>query len=494
MRELDYQRRRLLALTGAGLTAGIAGCTGGDNGDGDDGSDGDDGGDGSDGGNGADTTPDTDDGTPTPSTAGIHLLTDYANEPWQSRWEDEIVPAFEDQTGIDVEVEYVGFHGTGEDRLTTLLQSGEAPVTFTGNITQNGDLLGQGHLAPTTDTVQTLIEQNGDLIAPGVTVRGDYYIVPHGRYMSTIHYRADILDQLGLDPPETLEQLLHNARVIDEADDVDARGFAMPGQKTGQSGTIYLILLYQYGANFYRWADKDAGVAEVWFPKDEAVEVLEYMRELAQYSPDPSQINWGPTLSLWAGGRVAQAYSLNAWGAGVAASAGATAVAENTDLVPFPVKEGVEPFNGNRGFAGYDGHSVIGSAENPEGFKRLLEFMYSDPEESAKNYITEPMRMLPAYEDILEADTYQSASVFEEIPHLLDLNQKSLEYGPLQPSGEDAVYSPAAVYTNRFFMIAEMVNQVLVAGRDPGPAFDEAKQLTVQRFQEGQQLVEENFG
>lgn len=491
MRDLDQQRRRLLALTGAGLTAGLAGCTGGDGTDGD-GGDGADGGDGN--GNGDTTPTPQDQPTPTPSTAGIHLLTDYANDPWQKRWEEEIVPAFEDQTGIEVEVEYVGFHGTGEDRLTTLLQAGEAPVTFTGNITQNGDLLGQGHLAPATDTVRTLEKQNGELISPAVTVRGDNYIVPHGRYMSTIHYRTDILEQLGLDPPETLEQLLHNARVIDESDDVEARGFAMPGQKTGQSGTIYLILLYQYGANFYRWVDEEQEIAEVWFPKKEGVQALEYMRELAQYSPDPSQINWGPTLRFWAGGHVAQAYSLNGWGAGVAAAAGVTSIAENTDVVPFPVKEGTDPFNGNRGFAGYDGHSVIGSAKNPEGFKRLLKFMYSDPEESAKNYITEPMRMLPAYSDILQADNYQNASLFQEVPHLLDINQKSMDYGPLQPSGKDAVYSPAAIYANRFFNIAEMVNQVLVADRDPAPAFDEGKQLTVQRFQEGQQLVEENFG
>jgi len=103
------------------------------------------------------------------------------------------------------------------------------------------------------------------------------------------------------------------------------------------------------------WKDPDAREElEINWPEDTVVEVLEYVNELSQYSPDPTSVGWASSLSSWVQGSYGQCYHLNAWPVGVTAQTAEAeddeatkqalrSVAENTEIIAYPMLDGVDP-------------------------------------------------------------------------------------------------------------------------------------------------------
>ncbi len=505
-KEQMLSRRRWLALTGAGTFAGLAGCTGGGGdgggggGDGGDGGGGDGGdGGGSDGGDGGGGDGGDGGGTPDPAELPpVHVLTDYNNEAWQAQWEDEIVPGFTEETGIEVRMEYSGLSGQQENRLATLIQSGDPPGMNTSTFDQVADLWASDQLADVTEVMDQVQSEAGDLIASPLTQDGQLWQVSHGYYTSVFHYRQDVYDELGLEVPESIEGMIENARIIDESD-LDIRGYGLAGKKVGKAQDELQVFLSNMGTSGIgvRWVDGEiGGELEIHYPEDKVTQLLEYFQELAQYSPDPTGIGWAESLGNWAGGRFAQQYNLNMWPAGVAASAGAENIAQNTGVAPLPrwKSNGVDKSQNWQFEPTPDGHHVFANSENPVGTKRFLEYVYGDDiSRTASLYEAEPTRFLPNYADVLESDTYQSFDYWEDYPsHLegLEYCQNTIVadyYGNVPESNFNT--SPVALYVTRFFFPAEMINMV-VTGSSPQEAYEYGLGRLEQRFQEGQ----ERFG
>jgi len=487
-------RREWLAIVGAGSAAGLAGCTGGDGGDGggDGGDGGGDGGDGGDGGGGG--------GTPDPADLPpVHFLTDYNNEPWQAYWEDDLIPAFTDATGIDVDIEYSGMSGQQEGRLATLVQAGDPPAINTSTFDQVADLWAADQLETTTSVTDQVESVAGDMLATPFNQNGDIWEVPHGYYTSNFHYRTDIYDELGLDVPETFQEVMDNAQAIDEAD-MGIRGYGLAGQKTGKSQDEFQVYLANMGTSGIglRWADPDAqDEVEIHFPEEEVVTLLEYFQELAQYSPDPTGLGWATSIQNYLGGQFAQQYHLNTWPAGIAGSAGVTPIAENTEVAPLPrweaggiTKDDVWLYEPTP-----DGHHVFSQSENPAGAKEFLAWLYGDSiDRTASMYHTEPTRFLPDYADVLASDTYQGFSHWQDWPnHLeqLEYTQNTIVgdyYGNVPES--DLSGSAVAVYVTRQWFYGEMINLVVTGQNTPQEAYDWGYGRLETRVQEGR----ERFG
>ncbi|MFC6941497.1 ABC transporter substrate-binding protein [Salinirubellus sp. GCM10025818] len=500
--EQMFSRRRWLALTGAGSIAGLAGCVGGDGGGGGDGGDGGNGdgggGDGGDGGGGS-TSDGGGSGTPDPAELPpVHVLTDYNNEAWQTQWEDELVPGFTDETGIEVEMEYSGMSGSQENRLATLIQSGDPPGMNTSTFDQVADLWASDQLAEVTEVVDQVQSVSGELISSPLTQDDKLWQVSHGYYTSVFHYRQDVYDELGLEVPDSIEGMIENARVIDESD-LDIRGYGLAGQKTGKAQDEFHVFLNNMGTSAIglRWKDGEVGgELEVHYPEEEVTQLLEYFQELAQYSPDPTGIGWSASLGDWAGGRFAQQYNLNMWPAGVAASAEVDQIAKNTGVAPLPrwKEGGIDKSNNWQYNPTPDGHHVFANSENPVGTKKFLQYVYGDEiSRTAELYEAEPTRFLPNYEDVIGSDTYQNFDYWEDYPsHLegLEYCQNTIVedyYGNVPES--NFTTSPVALYVERFFFPAEMINMV-VTGSSPQEAYEYGLGKLEQRFQEGM----ERFG
>lgn len=458
-------RRKLLRLSGAGIATLAAGCT--------------------DGGGGGGDTPG---GTQTANKNQVHMLTDYNTEAWQQRWDEELIPGFTEETGIPVNAEYIGFQGTGEQRLQSLIQSGSTPEMFYGALTQQGQLINQDIALQVNDVIEAFEEIHGELIAKQTLGFGDtHYLVPHGVYAGgTFNYRQDIYDQLSLDgPPTSWDELLTYAEAIDKDGSIEARGYGVPGQKTGKAGSEFNIQLRTNDAYIFRWKNESEGVAEIWFPENEVVETLEYMNQLAQYSPDPTNMGWSNTISYWAGDRIGQVTMQNGWVAGVAAKSGADNIAKNTQVAKMPTSGGGDS-EVDRGWLLADGTTVL-DGDNPGGAKQLLEYAYGTTERAVGNHLIEPMRFIPFAESILESDQYQDSDIFQKYDgHLFDLKMKTYEEIFPTLGNRELARTPATNYVNRFFTLSEMVNQVLTGSETPQSAYQWARGKLEEQLEEGQ--------
>lgn len=463
-------RRRLLGATGAGTVAALAGCTGG-NGNGDGRSD-----------------------------AAVHVFTDYNNEPWQDRWEEVIQPEYEETTGLELDIEYAGFQGDSEQRLSTLIQSGDPPDLHVETFYATAEIWANGMLEPVTGIVDQIesvagpLQSNNFVDEQGLHSQGDQFLVPHGMYTNLLIYREDIYDALGLEVPETWDELVANAQAIDEADigdgdSPDVRGFATPGAQVGQSRELFWVFLYTNGV--YPFEEVD-GEIEVRLPEAETVEAMETIKELSQYSPDPSSLNWGESLTQWTQGRIGQMYHVNPWAAGVAADAGVDVIAENTGIAPMP-RNGIPPEESYQPGPTLNGWMVFSDGDNSEGGRELIEWMYGEEtERTVRNYTAEPMRMLPAYGDVVNHEAYESMDIFQEYPGLLDLNQQVLDDIVPEHFGRNDDDIPDDGVTNYAisgYYFSDMMNEILVADRDIQAAYEDIVEAAEERLEEGKDIV-----
>lgn len=483
--EWSVTRRRALALAGAGAAGGLAGCVGG----GGDDNGGDGGGDGGNGGGGGDGNGGGGSGEP------IHVLTDYNNEAWQKKWEKSLIPTFTEETGNEVKIEYSGFSGSQENRLANLVQAGDPPAFNTSTFEQVGDLWASDQLEDVGDVVAAAEETSGDLVSKPYHDGDSYWEMPHGAYAGTFIYREDVYEELGLEVPTSFQGVLENARVIDESD-LDIRGYGLAGSKVGKAQDEFQTYLANMGVQEIRFKDREKQEeVEVWFPEEEIVTLLEFFKELSQYSPDPTSIGWGTSLRNWVGGQFAQQYNLNMWPGGVAAGAGVDKIAKNTGVAPMPLWEegGISKEDSYLSNPTVDGHHVFSQADNTEGGKEFLKWLYADDQKRAANmYETEPTRFLPAYGDVIGTDAFQNYSMWEDYPGLLKkLERVSNEivpnyYDNIEGSSVLAGH-PIGVYYYRFFFQAEMVNQVVTDTSTPQEAYQFGLKQSKKRVEEGRQ-------
>ena len=463
------RRRRFLQGSSIGAAAIVAGCLGiGGNGN----------------GNGPGATPT---GDQIWGTTGqeVHILTDYNSEDWKRTWEDQVLPSYKERfPDTPTNIEYVGSQGPGDQRLATLLQSGQTPESYTAVINQIADLIVQDQLEPVDDVIKQLEEQTGEIRGlADARVGGSAYLIPHGIYNSTLIYRKDIYNELSLEPPETWAEYRENARVIDESD-MDIRGCAVPGTRgSGSSSVQWSAGIRNAGGGMFRWKSDAKEEAEVWMAEEHVVPLLEHLSELSQYSIDPSSAGYSNLFSYWASGRIAQTIIVNAWPA-EAAYAANKEIAFNTGVTLPPKREGADTLD--RGFTIIDGHTIFKDADNSEAAKELFLQMYGSPEKAADKAVLEPMRFVSPYQSVLETDTYKNNEVLKANDgYFLDIQNKLYNDILPQMSSEERPSTPATEYAARFTWDRDILNQVLVQGKTPQSAFEYGREKAKQRLQEG---------
>lgn len=463
----DMLRRRFLQATGAGATAMVAGCFG-DGGNGD--------GNGNGNGGGGDQDP----------SGQVHWLMDYNDEAWQERWEELVNEYEEEYPDVTIEMEYVGFQGNSEQRLQTLIQSGDHPELFQGTLPEMGLVISDDQAAHVNDVNDNIREFYDDDIAFAHTVQTGgtaEWIVPHGwQTISTFTYREDVYEQLSLDVPETWDELLNNAEAIDEDGDIDARGYGLPAQKTGKSSSEFDGFFRANGGYYYEEVD---GELEVWFPEEEAIETLEFMNQLADFSMDPSSLSWGPTIKSWVGGRFAQCTMASAWLADVAFDSGLTDLALSTKLAELPTPNADDDPT-DRGLVVIDGATMLKEG-NTEAAKHWLTWLYADDVERAAENNLMNLRIQPSTDALFESDAYQNGDELERGDgHMREQQEKVRELAE-NKSDPSRPTSLATSFVNRFPILEEMVNAHVVAGTPASEAVDEAKSRYEEKLAEGKE-------
>lgn len=468
MTQNTINRRRVLEGTGVGIAAAMAGCIGG-------------------GGN------DSDD--------AVHFITDYYNSPWEELW-GELESQFEDETDIKMNIEEGGMSGTQEGRLAQLIQAGNPPDANTSTFDQVADIWATDQLETVNDVVSSIEEVNGELMAGEAFLgEGDeIYQIPHGNYISNFQYRGDVYEELGLEEPETFQDVLDNAQAIDESD-MDIRGYGLGGMPTGKSQDEFLVLLANAGAPplGIRWKDPDAQEElEIYFPEEEVTAVLQYMKDLAQYSPDPTSIGWAESLGGWLQGHYAQCYHLNAWPVGLAAqqaeaqdSDALRGLAEATQVRAYPTWEKIDKDENWQSSPTPDGYHVFANGGNTEEAKEWFEWLYADSlEKTVSFYETDPGRFLPIYADIMDSDAFENQDLMQAHPHLLEklrYNRDEIWANHYGSVDEANISSPVSLYMARQWFYGEMVNNVVTDSMTVDEAYEWGHGRLEEEFQNAQE-------
>ncbi|WP_254762784.1 hypothetical protein [Natrinema marinum] len=282
------------------------------------------------------------------------------------------------------------------------------------------------------------------------------------------------------------------------------RGYGLAGSPTGKSQDELLVMLASAGIPGIglRWQDPNAREElEIHWPEDTVTEVLQYVERLSEYSTDPTDIGWANSLSDWVQGRYGQCHHINCWPVGVTAhvaesedSDALRSLAMNTEVIAYPMLDGVDPDQNWLSSPTPDGHHVFSGGGNIAGTKEWFEWLYADSmERTVSLYETDPGRFLPAYADVIESDEFRNQDLCQMHPHLLEKLEYVQEkiWGDHYGSVDEAdISSPEALYMRHQQFYGGMVNRVVTDSMSVGEAYD----WGYERLEDDFAAAQEQFG
>ncbi|WP_055479852.1 ABC transporter substrate-binding protein [Sphaerimonospora mesophila] len=179
------------------------------------------------------------------------------NLPEEIAWVNEkLVPAFEAEHDVDVQVEFVDW-GNLSTRLSTAFAGGTAPDVF-----GHGNAAAAGYAA--NDRVIALDDHLAKLPADDVAdltfldqgkVDGKQVIMPLRGFGHLLAYRADLFEEAGLDPdspPGTWQELRAAAErlVVRKGDSITRSGVIVPADNPTSMSQAFGSFLFQAGGDF----------------------------------------------------------------------------------------------------------------------------------------------------------------------------------------------------------------------------------------------------
>ena len=244
---------------------------------------------------------------------------------------------FTERTGIKVNVTVVPFSDLYQKILTDLATGTNAFDVYVFAPQWMVDYVEPGYLEPLTDRVASNAELQWDDIAPffrdfSASYKGEIYTIPLDGDFQMVYYRTDVLDELGMEPPQTWEDYL----AIAEA----AHGMDMNGDGEGDYGSciskkraaqaywmvssIASAYLQSQGTAQGGFFDLDT-FKPLYGDNEGFRKALEVYKATTQFGP-PEELNLdvGDTRGLWTAGRCALSID---WG-----DIGTLAIAEGSQV------------------------------------------------------------------------------------------------------------------------------------------------------------------
>lgn len=220
--------------------------------------------------------------------AGVELRVAMIDEEREWAFRD-LLPEFEEQTGIKVTIDTYGF----EDLYNKILTA-SAAHTAEYDVCQfhfpDMALFDErGYMLDITDWVERDAEEMElDDIHPSLQdshmkYKGRYYGVPTHVGSMTFYYRKDIFEEQGYEVPTTWDAVLEIAKDVDEKYAPDIRGFVFMGRADIQGAATFINFLGDYGGAIY-----DPETFRPMMDTPEALQAMTTLLELVQYSVEGS--------------------------------------------------------------------------------------------------------------------------------------------------------------------------------------------------------------
>jgi multiple sugar transport system substrate-binding protein len=210
---------------------------------------------------------------------------------------EDLIPMFEEETGIKVEATYVAHDALTQKAMTEFVSG-----TPTFDVIQFETSWG-GRYSPFLEDLTPYLEVAGDAydeadilaaarnmgIAEGKTVGLPYRVI--GRFL---HYRTDLFEEAGLEPPQTFAELVEVAQALTQDTngdgEIDIYGFGFLGKQG--FGNAYEFGTFLFGSGGAWW---NLDTCEILFNDETAVEALQFYSDLRnEYGVMP------PEVTTWA--------------------------------------------------------------------------------------------------------------------------------------------------------------------------------------------------
>lgn len=239
--------------------------------------------------------------------AGTTLSIASMNDPFNFVIE-EMLPMFEAETGIDVQMEIIPYNGLRERTMTDLVSGSGSFDVITMDIVWMGEWAEAGFITQLDEYIE---RDNIDMDAfiPGALEGlaywdGDTYGMPIGAYHFLMHYRTDLLEEAGMDMPATYDEVMEFGRAVQNPAD-DQYGIAVPMVRGAP--IVHYSLAYLSGAGGGVLDDN----REPTISSSVAQDVYDYYKQFLEIGPDgmPSY-DWFAVSDAYQQGRVAM---LGAW-------------------------------------------------------------------------------------------------------------------------------------------------------------------------------------
>ncbi|WP_017627677.1 extracellular solute-binding protein [Nocardiopsis chromatogenes] len=323
-------------------------------------------------------------------TLRVWLFSEVDQEPKEAVV-DEAVAAFEDaHDGVTVDVQYIPVDTRAERFRAAFNDPSSAPdVAEYGNTDLAGYVESGGFLDVTEDLADW--EDHADIAEDvGATAQvGDgTYGVPWFLGARALYYRTDVFDDLGLEAPETLEEVVEAGRAVRE-EDPDMLGVSAGGAYTYG----FLPFVWAHGGDI---AEQEGDGYTSAIASDEAKQGLELYSEILSDDVCPPQtcaeMGGNDSVQNFVAGNAAMTiggnFNLNA--------VQDSDIADDAAVVPLP---GTEPGSIAPAFAGGNNLGVLAGTD-----KRTLsvEFMKLLAGKEYQREMYDAMGNLPTFTDVRE--------------------------------------------------------------------------------------------
>ncbi len=235
--------------------------------------------------------------------AGTQIRVIAANHPWNNAIQ-RLIPDFEAASGITIRLE-----SYFEDQLSQRLQIGLTGGTAEADVfmfrplqegllfEKNGWVADLREFAENDEAWNLADWQPGPM---GTVTSGDVLFgIPIVTERQALYYRKDLLEEAGIEVPQTLEELEAAAAALHDPDN-GVYGIVLRGQRSA-AVTQFSSFLYSFGG---QWIDEE-GNSAIGTP--EALQAYEYYGGLLRNYGPPGTINmsWPQAIAVFAQGQAA---------------------------------------------------------------------------------------------------------------------------------------------------------------------------------------------
>ena len=285
----------------------------------------------------------------------------------------ELIPQFEEETGIKITMDELGYVDLYQKLTADFVGETANYDLMTMDIVWSGEYAQNGYTLPLDDFMaRDEAELELDDILPVAWTLGEWegqhWAYPLAGYANVLNYRKDVLEEAGIEPPTTQQELYEAAKQLNDPDN-EFYGMALLGAKGSAVAQDYMAWVQQHGGTIL---DADGNVA---LNTPENVEILEFFGSLFEYAPPgATDYWWDQRETAFRNGNVAMMEGWSIARAGYEDPDISTVVG-NVDIAYAPVTEGMEP---KYGFGGW-GIGINADSEEPEAAWEFIKWL-STPE------------------------------------------------------------------------------------------------------------------